>query len=86
MFFAGVGVFGADWAWHQSFVHLLELLPLLMIPAAFLGRLSWGLRLLPFGLVILMGVQYATANAAIPAALPPVNALLIFLLGVARRA
>ena len=89
VFFAGMGAFGADWSWHTSFVHLLELLPLLMVPVAFAGRLSWGLRLMPLGLLILIGAQYALANSAIPAAaLHPVNALLIFLSGlfVARRA
>ena len=89
VFFAGMGAFGADWSWHLTFVHLLEPLPLLMIPAAFVGRLSWSLRLLPFVLVVLIGAQYAFANAAVPAAaLHPVNALLIFLtsLLMARRA
>ncbi len=89
VFFAGMGAFGADWSWHQTFVHFLELLPLLMIPVAFVGRLPWGLRLLPFGLLVLVGVQYAFANSTVPAAaLHPVNALLIFLLSlfVARRA
>ncbi len=79
VFFAGVGAFGADWDWHLGFVHFLELLPLLMIPVAFVGRLSWELRLLPFGLLVLIGAQYALANVAAPAAaLHPVNALLIF--------
>ena len=89
VFFAGVGAFGANWAWHLGFVHLFGLLPLLMIPAAFVGRLPIGLRLLPFGLLALIAVQYATANSAIPAAaLHPVNALLIFSAGIvaARRA
>lgn len=88
VFFAGMGAFGADWSWHLTFVHLLELLPLLMTPVAFVGRLSWGLRLLPLGLLVLVGVQYAFANSTVPAALHPVNALLIFLVSlfVARRA
>jgi mercuric ion transport protein len=89
VFFAGMGAFGANWDWHVSFVHLFGALPLLMIPVAFVGRLSWGLRLVPFGLVVLVGVQYATANSAVPAAaLHPVNALLIFLVSAsaARRA
>ena len=87
--FAGMGAFGADWSWHRTFVHLLELLPLLMIPVAFVGGLPWGLRLLPFGLLVLIGVQYAFANSTVPvAALHPVNALLIFLVSLfaARRA
>lgn len=89
VFFAGVGAFGANWSWHLTFVHLLELLPLLMIPMAFVGRLPWGLRLLPLGVLVLIGAQYAFANAAVPAAaLHPVNALLIFWVSLhaARRA
>jgi hypothetical protein len=83
VFFAGMGAFGADWSYHVSFVHFLEPLPLLMVPVAFVGRLSWGLRLLPLGLVVLIGAQYAFANAAVPAAaLHPVNALLILLIGL----
>ena len=80
VFFAGMGAFGADWAWHLTFAHFLELPPLLMMPLAFVGRLPWGLRLLPLGLVVLIGVQYAIADVTVPtAALHPVNALLIFL-------
>ena len=89
VFFAGLGAFGADWSWHLTFVHLMEPLPLLMTPTAFVARLPWGLRLLPLGLLVLIGAQYAFANTAVPAAaLHPVNALLIFLvsLHVARRA
>ncbi len=82
VFFAGVGAFGANWAWHLGFVHLFGHLPLLMIPAAFVGRLPYGLRLLPIGLLALIIVQYATASAVVPtAALHPVNALLIFAVG-----
>ena len=78
VFFAGMGAFGADWSWHLTFVHFLELLPLLMLPMAFIGRLSWGLRLLPLALLFLIGAQYAFANVAVPtAAVHPVNALLI---------
>jgi hypothetical protein len=79
VFFAGMGAFGANWSWHLTFAHFLELPPLLMMPLAFLGRLPWGLRLLPLGLVVLIGVQYAIADVAVPtAALHPVNGLLIF--------
>lgn len=89
VFFAGMGAFGADWDWHTTFVHFLEPLPLAMVPAAFVGRMSWGLRLLPFGLTFLIGLQYAFASSVVPAAaLHPVNALVILLLGIgiARRA
>jgi hypothetical protein len=83
VFFAGMGAFGADWDWHTTFVHLLEPLSLVMIPVAFLGRLPWSLRLLPLGLMVLVGMQYAFANVAVPAAaLHPVNALLIFLISL----
>jgi hypothetical protein len=83
VFLAGVGAFGADWTWHLTFVHLFGALPLLMVPVAFVGRLSWGSRLLPSLLVVMIGVQYATANSAVPAAaLHPVNALMIFWVGL----
>jgi hypothetical protein len=89
VFFAGMGAFGADWSYHVNFAHLLAPLPLLMVPAAFLGRLPWALRLLPLGLVILIGAQYAFAHTAVPAAaLHPVNGFLILLtsLFIARQA
>jgi len=89
VFFAGMGTFGADWSYHVTFLHLLEPLPLLMVPVAFVGRSSWALRLLPLILTVLIGVQYAFANATVPAAaFHPVNGLLIFLtsLFLARRA
>jgi hypothetical protein len=87
--FAGMGAFGADWSYHVTFAHFLGFLPLLMVPAAFVGRLPWALRLLPLALVILIGAQYALAHAAVPAAaLHPVNGFLILLtsLFIARRA
>ena len=89
VFFAGMGAFGADWSYHVAFAHFLGTLPLLMVPAAVLGRLPWALRLLPLGLVILIGAQYAFAHTAVPAAaLHPVNGFLILLtsLFIARRA
>jgi Family of unknown function (DUF6220) len=89
VFFAGMGAFGADWSLHLTFAHFLGLPPLLMASMAFAGRLSWGSRLLPLGLLVLIGAQYVLANAAVPAAaLHPVNALLILCLSLltARRA
>ena len=89
VFFAGMGAFGADWSLHLALARFLGLAPLLMAPMAFIGRLSWGLRLLPPGLMVLIGVQYAFADAAVPAAaLHPVNAFLILCLSllIARRA
>src|SRR5918998_252424 len=47
-------------------------------PTARVARLSWGMTLLPGGLLILIGAQYALANSVVPAAaLHPVNAILI---------
>ena len=89
VFFAGMGAFGADWSYHVTLAHFLEPLPLLMVPAAFVGRLPWALRLLPLGIVVLIGAQYALANSVVPAAaLHPVNGILILLtsLFIARRA
>jgi len=83
VFLAGMGAFGAYWSLHLTFAHFLGLPPLLMAPAAFAGRLSWALRALPLGFLILIGAQYALANAAVPAAaLHPVNALLIICLSL----
>jgi hypothetical protein len=89
VFLAGMGAFGADWALHLTFAHFLGLPPLLMTPMAFAGQLSLVPRLLPLGLLVLIGAQYALANAAVPtAALHPVNALLNLCLSLltARRA
>jgi hypothetical protein len=88
VFFAGMGAFGANWSYHVTLAHFLGLLPLLMVPAAFVGRLPWALRLLPLGIVVLIGAQYALAHSVVPAAaLHPVNGFLILLtsLFIARR-
>ena len=84
-FFAGVGIFGADWSFHTSFVPFFEL----MLPPAFVlalaGRLPLALKLSPVGLWFLVTVQYALANldaSDAVAALHPVNGLLIFWLAL----
>jgi hypothetical protein len=80
VFFAGMGAFGADWSYHVTLAHFLGFLPLIMVPAAFVGRMPWALRLLPLGLVFLIGAQYALSQAVVPAAaLHPVNGFLILL-------
>jgi len=89
VFFAGMGAFGAEWSYHVTLAHFLGFLPLLMVPAAFVGRLPWALRLLPLGIVLLVGAQFALAHTVVPAAaLHPVNGFLILLtsLFIARRA
>jgi hypothetical protein len=89
VFLAGMAVFGgaANWGMHTGFVHAFELLPLVMVPLAFLGRLPTGLRWHPLAVFVLIGLQYALAQAGTPVAtLHLVNALLIFwiALGMAR--
>src|SRR5687767_1370160 len=79
VFFAGMATFvdPARWAWHTSFVHSFEFLPILMLAAAFPARLPLGLRWLTAALFALIWVQYATANiGGVPGAFHPVNALL----------
>ena len=88
VFLAGMGAFGADWSYHVTLAQFLVLPPMLMVPTAFVGRLPWVLRLLPLGIVVLVGSQFALAHVAVPvAALHPVNGFLILLtsLYIARR-
>jgi hypothetical protein len=88
VFLAGMGAFGAAWSYHVTLAQFLVLPPMLMVPTAFVGRLPWVLRLLPLGIVVLVGSQFALAHVAVPvAALHPVNGFLILLtsLYIARR-
>jgi|SRR5215207_1548670 len=90
VFFAGVGIFGADWSLHTYFVPFFELMLPPMFVLAFVGRLPLTLKLSPVGLWFLVTVQYALANLDVPdavAALHPVNGLLIYLtsLEIARK-
>ncbi len=85
VFFAGMATFGdaARWTWHTTFVHAFELLPLLMLPLAFLARAPAAMRWLTGALFALIWLQYLTANVGgIPSALHPVNALVIFWIAV----
>ena len=85
VFFAGMATFvdSARWAWHTSFVHSFEFLPILMLAVAFPARLPLGLRWLTAALYGLIWVQYATANiGGVPGAFHPVNALLMAWLAV----
>ena len=87
VFIAGMAVFvdPANWNLHTAFIHVFELLPLVMLVLAFLGRLPRTLKWLPVGLWVLIMVQYATAegfSASLVAAIHPVNALVIFWLAV----
>jgi mercuric ion transport protein len=87
VFIAGMSVFvdPANWSMHASFVHVLELLTIVMLVLAFLGRLPRRLKLIPVALFLLIGVQYATAlgfRGSVVAAIHPVNALVIFWISV----
>ena len=84
-FFAGVGIFGANWSFHTYFVPLIELMLPPTFVLALVGRLPLVLKLAPVGLWVLITVQYALANAGGPdmvAALHSANGLLIFWLSL----
>jgi hypothetical protein len=85
VFLAGWAIFvdGTQWSLHTTFVGVLELLGVLLLALAFAGRLAPRRRWLTGGAVFLVYLQYVTANVpGAPAALHPVNALLIFWLAV----
>lgn len=84
VFLAGMAVFvnPLNWARHTGFVHVFELLPVVMLALAFAGRLPAALRWQSAGLLGLIMVMYATANMGgrVPwaAAAHPVMALAVF--------
>lgn len=87
---AGIAIFTdpAQWSKHTTFVHLFEMVPLLMLLFAFVGRLSKALRWQSAGLFMLIFLQYLTANLGGAGVLHPVIALILFWLSihVAKRA
>ncbi|ANB59439.1 DUF6220 domain-containing protein [Anoxybacteroides amylolyticum] len=80
-FLAGIAIFSNSmyWTTHIVFVHLFEILPILMLIFAFTGRLPKTLCWQSVGLVGLIFAQYFTANLKIVGALHPVIALGLFL-------
>lgn len=84
VFLAGTAIFvdAGGWARHVNFIHIFEWAPILLLLLAFAGRVPHGrgLYLYPVLLFVLIGLQYAFANAGASAiaALHPVNALVIF--------
>jgi hypothetical protein len=88
VFLAGLGVFDSPtrFAIHRDVGYMLELLPLVMLVAAVLGRLGRRFVVLSaaiFGLFLLQSVFIAfRADAPTIAALHPVNGFLIVLLAV----
>lgn len=85
VFIAGLAIFVTPtwWAWHTTFIHTFEFLPVVMLALAFAGRLTRGMRWLTAALWVQIILQYATANSGgTLAALHPVNALVFFWLAV----
>lgn len=85
IFIAGLAVFTdpARWEWHTSFAHVFELLPLVLLIVAFAGRLPARLRWAAGIQLLLIVVQYATANiGGAVAAAHPVSAMVIFWLAL----
>jgi hypothetical protein len=96
VFLAGLSVFAGSnwWTAHRTSAHIIEYLPILLIPLALLGRMPRSIVLLSGLLVLLFALQYAFIEIAAAtdlswlAAFHPVNALVIFAvtLTVAQRA
>jgi len=88
VFLAGLAVFvnPSNWAFHEGFVHLFEVIPILMLVMSFVGKLPrWAMwqSLALFGLIFVM---YFTANiiSILPwaAAAHPVIAVMLFWLSI----
>lgn len=81
VFLAGLGIFvsGEHWASHRTFVHVFELVPVLLFALSFPARLRGLPRWLPAVVFALIALQYATvaARPSVVAALHPVNAVLL---------
>jgi hypothetical protein len=87
VFLAGVGLFGAgSLDLHRSFGYWIELIPLLMLPFAWpahVGRRMVWLNVALFVVVLIQtSLPYAKTDMPLVAALHPVNALLVFWLGL----
>lgn len=81
VFLAGLGTFvsGEHWASHRVFVHVFEIVPVLLFALSFPARLRGLPRWLPVVVFALIALQYATVEArpSVVAALHPVNAMLM---------
>lgn len=86
VFIAGMALFGASESWsiHTNFILVVIWMPLVMLVLSFLGRLSRKLKLLSLVLLALLFVQSFTAmsSSSLVGAFHPVNALLLFGLGM----
>jgi hypothetical protein len=83
-YIAGAAVFGHVERWddHVTFVHLFEFLPVFMLIAAFVGKLSAALKWQSAGLLLLIFAQYFTANFPGAGAVHPLIALVLFWLSI----
>ncbi|GIQ70562.1 hypothetical protein DUZ99_15210 [Xylanibacillus composti] len=83
-YLAGMALFmdPGHWRTHTLFVHMFEVIPLLMLIFSFTGRLPISMRMESTGLLLLIFVQYFTANVAVAGAAHPVIALVLFVLSV----
>lgn len=81
---AGLATFTdpTQWSKHTTFVHLFEMVPLLMLLFSFVGRLSKALRWQSAGLFALIFLQYLTANLSGAGVLHPIIALFLFWLSL----
>jgi len=83
IFLAGLAIFESPalWRWHTTFVHIFELAPLLMLPAAWLGKAPRRLLWYSAGLLGMIYVQDFTANfraiSGAVAALHPLTGMVI---------
>lgn len=84
VFLAGLAIFvnPVNWAKHISFVHLFELIPILMFVITFVGQMPRWARWQSAGLFGLVFVMYFTANITsvlpVAAAAHPVIAMVLF--------
>lgn len=89
VFLAGLGVFDdpATFSVHASWGYMLEILPLLLLALAAVGRLGRRQLVLPaaiFGMFLLQSIFVALrADLPMVAALHPVNGFAILLVGIA---
>lgn len=88
VFIAGMAVFAGpqNWAMHVQFVHVFELLPILMLVLSFTGRIPVRMRVESGVLFLLIGYMYFAANIVrvmpMLAATHPVMGFAIFALAV----
>ncbi|ANY76664.1 hypothetical protein BBD41_20895 [Paenibacillus ihbetae] len=81
---AGMALFrdGSMWRSHVMFVHIFEIVPLLMLVAAFAGSMAARYKWSSLALLLLVFAQYVTANVPTAGALHPVLAISMFWLAV----